>query len=243
MGYHKSLLGEKMNLVCIHGNSLNSDIFDEINLPFATKMAINLPGHGGRSIGNDKSFMDLVDTVFDDLVGKKDVVLFGSSLGGHISYHLLSKLTPLAIITISSPPLNLENVSKAFLPNPLGALLFQEEISESDSLNLSSQMLHLKKEEASKLSKMIQSTDPKIRGVIGQSLMKGEFLDEVKLLTNFNGKKIFLTPTEESFVNTDYIRSLNLGEVIEVDGGHILTQDNPQMINQILSRELSKLRT
>jgi pimeloyl-ACP methyl ester carboxylesterase len=243
MGYHKSLLGEKMNLVCIHGNSLNSSIFDEISIPFANKTAINLPGHGGRSIGNNKSFLDLVDTVFDDLEGKKDLVLFGSSLGGHITYHLLSKLAPLAIITISSPPLNIENISKAFLPNPLGALLFQEEISESDSLNLSRKMLHLKNQDAPKLSQMIQSTDPKIRGVIGQSLMRGEFLDEVKLLTNFNGKKIFLTPTDESFVNSDYIRSLNLGDAIEVSGGHILTQDNPRMINEILSRELSKLRT
>jgi len=232
-----------MNLVCIHGNSLNSSIFDDINIPFTTKTVINLPGHGGRSIGNNKSFLDLVDTVFDDLVGKKDLVLFGSSLGGHITYHLLSKLAPLAIITISSPPLNIENISKAFLPNPLGALLFQEEISEIDSSNLSRQMLHLKNEDASKLSQMIQSTDPKIRGVIGQSLMKGEFLDEVKLLKNFTGKKIFLTPTEESFVNSDYIRSLNLGEVIDVSGGHILTKDNPQVINEILSRELSKLRT
>lgn len=231
-----------MNLVCVHGNSLDSSIFDQIEIPFLQKIAINLPGHGGRAIGNNKSFLDLVNTVHDDLVGKKDLVLFGSSLGGHIMYHLLSRLNPLAIITISSPPLNLENVSKAFFPNPLGALLFQEEISEIDSLNLSHSMLHLKKGDAHKLSQMIQMTDPKVRGVIGQSLMRGEFLDEVELLTNFKGKKIFLTPTEEKFVNSDYIRSLSLGEVIEVDGGHILTQDNPKMINEILSRELGELR-
>lgn len=231
-----------MNLVCIHGNSLDASIFDSIHVSGFNKISITLPGHGKKDIGHTSSFQEMVDSVFDEIKNLENVILLGSSLGGHIAHHLLAKMNPLGVISISSPPLNLENVSKAFLPHPHSHHLFTANVSENDALALADSMLTFKKDLVGKLSSLILNTNPMIRDVIGKSLMKGEFLDEIDLLTKFSGTKILIVPTFDSIVNKDYIRSLKMAEVVDIEGNHILTWDNPEGVNEFLGRELSKLR-
>jgi pimeloyl-ACP methyl ester carboxylesterase len=231
-----------MKLVCIHGNSLDKTVFDSINVEGFEKYSLNLPGHGLRDIGSVKGFADLVESVFEEIKPLKNVVLFGTSLGGHIAHHLLAKFEPLGIVTIAAPPLNLAHVAKAFLPNPLGHLLFQADISLDEAQQLASSMLSLKKEQAPLLSKMISQTNPQIRQIIGNSLGRAEFLDEVELLKKFQGKKILIVPQSDTIVNRDYIKSLKITQTFEVSGNHMLTMDNPSALNELLSRELRELR-
>jgi pimeloyl-ACP methyl ester carboxylesterase len=230
-----------MHLVCIHGNSLDSTIFDSISVDGFEKISLNLPGHGQRELGNVKSFSDFVDVVYQDIAHLKDVVLLGSSLGGHIVHHLLSKMQPLALVTISSPPLNLETVAKAFAPNSVGNLLFQTELSTSEAMTLADSMLSLRKDLVPQLSGLIEATDPQARGIIASSLMKGEFLDEIGLLKGFSGPKILVIPSMDSIINQAYVRSIDYAQVIELEGNHILTRDNPQAINELLRRELKPM--
>jgi pimeloyl-ACP methyl ester carboxylesterase len=231
-----------MKLVCIHGNSLDKTVFDSIKVEGFENYSLNLPGHGFREIGSVKGFADLVDAVFEEIKPLKNVVLLGASLGGHIAHHLLAKFEPLGIVTIAAPPLNLANVSQAFLPHPLGHLLFQASISHDEAEQLAVSMLSLKKEQASLLSNMISQTNPQIRDIIGQSLARAEFLDEVELLNKFKGKKILIVPQNDTIVNRDYIKSLKVNQTFEVAGNHMLTMDNPRDLNELLSRELSELR-
>ncbi len=231
-----------MNLVCIHGNSLDSTIYDSINVDGFQKITLNLPGHGGRELGNVKSFLDFVDVIYNDIAPLKDVVLLGSSLGGHIVHHLLNRMKPLAVITISSPPLNLETVGKAFAPNSVGQLLFQAEISPAEAMILGDSMLSLRKDLVPRLSAMIEATEPQARGIIAGSLMKAEFLDEVELLKNFAGPKILVVPTMDGFVNKDYMKSCEYVRVVELEGNHILSWDNSLAVNDLLGRELGKLQ-
>jgi pimeloyl-ACP methyl ester carboxylesterase len=242
LGYYQSFLGHNLNLICIHGNSLDGNIFDAIHVDGFNKTIINLPGHGGTEIGNVKTFSDIVDSVFEDIKLMKDVIFLGTSLGGHIAHHLLAKVSPLGIITISSPPLNLASVGQAFLPHPLGHLLFQSLISADESIALADSFLALRKDRVLDIANSIRSTNPFIRELIGLSLSRGEFSDEVKLLSDFSGLKMLILPTNDTMVNQDYIKSLNIAQVSEIEGGHVLTVDNPEALNELLSRELSKLR-
>lgn len=231
-----------MNLVCIHGNSLDAKIYESINVDGFKKLTPNLPGHGGRDLGDVKAFSDFVDVIYSEIAHLKEVVLFGSSLGGHISHHLLEKMKPLALITISSPPLNLETVSKAFAPNSVGHLLFQTEISSTEAQTLADSMLSLRKDLVPFLGERILATNPQAREIIAASLMKGDFLNEVELLKSFDGPKIIIVPTQDTMVNRDYMKSIDYAQVVELEGNHILTWDNPQALNELLSRELSKFR-
>ncbi len=232
-----------MNLVCIHGNSLDATIFDSIHVDGFHKINLHLPGHGGRELGHAKSFSDFVDTVYNDIAHLKDVVLLGSSLGGHIAHHLLAKMQPLAIVSISSPPLNLQTVAQAFAPNPVGQLLFQTELSSLEAQTLADSLLSLRKDLAPRLKGLIEATHPDARGYIASSLMKGEFLDEVALIKAFQGPKILVVPSMDSLVNRDYIKSVDYAQVVELEGNHILTWDNPTALNEFLGRELAKLRS
>ena len=231
-----------MNLVCIHGNSLDSTIFDSINISGFKKIAIDLPGHGKRDLGELKSFSDLVEIVYQEIRHLENVVLLGSSLGGHIAHHLLAKMRPLGILTISAPPLNLGSVSKAFLPNPLSHLLFQQEISLPNALVLAESMLSLKRDNVGMLSQLIMGTNPLVREIIGQSLMRGEFLDEVQLLSQYDGKKILIIPSNDSIINKEYVESLSCAKIHHLEGNHVLTLDNPEALNKFLSGEFAKFR-
>lgn len=231
-----------MNLVCIHGNSLDSSIFDFISVDGVRKITIDLPGHGIEPISGTSSFLDLVEFVYSKIKHLDDIILFGSSLGGHIAYHLLSKITPLAIVTISSPPLNLDTVGIAFLPNTLGQLLFTANINPNDAQALAQSMLSLENKFTPNLTQMILNTDPRIREIIGQSLLRGEFLDELSLIKSFDGKKILIVPTDESMANKDYIKSISFADTLEIEGNHILTLDNSFELNKVLSRMIKELR-
>jgi pimeloyl-ACP methyl ester carboxylesterase len=224
-----------MNLVCIHGNSLDSTIFNGINVEGFEKKSLTLPGHGGRPLGEMNSFLDLVEGVYQEIAHLKDVVLLGSSLGGHIVHHLLTKMQPLAVITISSPPLNLETVGSAFTPNSVGQLLFQAQLSSHEATTLADSLLSLRKDLIPSLRDLILGTDPKAREVIAKSLISGEFLDEVALLKGFQGPKILVLPSMDSMVNKDYVRGIDYAQVVELEGNHILTWDNPAALNSLFS--------
>jgi hypothetical protein len=90
---------------------------------------------------------------------------------------------------------------------------------------------------------MIEATEPQARAIIAGSLMKAEFLDEVELLKNFAGPKILVVPTMDGFVNKDYMKSCEYVRVVELEGNHILSWDNSQAVNDLLGRELAKLRS
>lgn len=231
-----------VKLICIHGNSLDRSIFDSISVEGFEKVTLDLPGHGSSPLGDASSFQHLVNKVYDQIHQMPEIILLGCSLGGHIAHHLLERLTPLALITISAPPLNLETVGAAFNKDSLGNLLFQAHVSEAQADMLADSMLSLRKDQKSTLRSLILATDPEARKVIAQSLMKCEFLDEVKLLERFQGEKILIFPTLDTVVNRENFQATKVARVCEIPGNHILPVDNPTGLNEFLSRELAKFR-
>jgi hypothetical protein len=223
-----------MKLVCIHGNSADSSVFDEINPPGFQKISFNLPGHGSTEMGDVRGFLDLVKFCHDKIAHLENVVLLGSSLGGHIVHHLIKDLNPIGIITVGAPPLNLQTVMNAFTQIEGSQFLFQSDVKEQSSRMIVEKMLEIQKTKTDELNSIFQKTNPQIRPLIGTSLMRGEFLDEVELLKNYKQKKIMLIPTHERLVNLEYLRSVDYMDKIEIPGGHALSIDNPIGIQQAI---------
>ena len=223
-----------MNLVCIHGNSSDASVFDEINIPGVNKVVLTLPGHGGTELGKVSSFQDLVKHCYQQISHLDDIILLGSSLGGHIVHHLLQDLKPKAIITFGAPPLNLQTVMQAFVPLEESQILFKSEASPEASRALADKMLELRKDKIEFISRIFQNTAPQAREIIGGSLMRGEFLDEVELLKNYQGKKLLIIPSHERLVNQSYLRDIDYMDKIEVSGGHALSIDNPLGIQEAI---------
>ncbi len=236
---------KKLKLICIHGNSLTPAIFDEVNHVKAEKFSLTLPGHAGKPIGNTHNFLDLVDTVCEEIkriVATEDkFILLGLSLGGHVCHHLLGKLNPTAIITMGAPPINLTTAGTAFLPHPHLGLLFKGTLSEEELTKLSTSMAQTKTQQEIVLA-MIRQCNPQIREIIGASLAGGGFHDEIDLLSRYQGKKIFVHAEDDLFINGKHTENLHLGDFKLVAGSHALPLVNPKAINKILDDLISSLQ-
>jgi pimeloyl-ACP methyl ester carboxylesterase len=227
-------------LVLIHGNSQDSKVFNELQIPNVRLHHVTLPGHGGVPIGPVKSFLDLVDAIQDELKSEDEIVFCGFSLGGHIVHHLLDKVPSLGFITLCAPPISPEPAGQAFLPHPLSATLFGKELSagvaEELSMILASSEVH-----RDYLARAIRETDPKIREFIGKSLMAGEFRDELALIRAYSGKKLLILASEDVLVNNAYVTVLDVAAVEIVEGKHTLLLDNPVATQELIESFLADL--
>lgn len=226
---------KRYNLVCIHGNSQAPEVFKNLEVEGCQKILVTLPGHAGRKIGNTKSFLDMVNAVYHDVKAIPDMVLVGLSLGGHVAHHLLADIQPEALFSIAAPPLtNLDSISKAFSPHPFLPYLFQNHMSDMMAGELARSMLQDRHPGVTDLTQMILGTTPEIRGLIGASITRGEFKNEVELLQKYRGKKVFVYPTKDNFVSEVYIKSLNIAPVRDIEGAHVLTMDNAPSLNHFI---------
>lgn len=230
---------DKFKLVCLHGNSQDKSVFDSFQVKNCEKITLNLPGHGGRPLGSVKGFPDLVDAVYEDIKGLDNVVLLGISLGGHVAHHLVKRVQPHAVFTIASPPLSdSTSVAKAFNPHPFLIYLFQKDVNEIQANELARSILGEKHPKLQDLVKMILSTSPEVRGIIGASLNRGEFENEIEILRSYRGKKVLIYPTQDNFINESYMKSVNVAPVKDMKGCHILPWDNAKQLQDFVSMVL-----
>lgn len=232
---------KKINLVCIHGNSLNSSIFEKLNLPQLNKILINLPGHNNESIDDIDNFLAIVDSVKTKIENLDNVILFGYSLGGHIAHHLLDKLNNIkGIISVAAPPISLETAHEAFLPNPNVALLFKENLTENDIQLLAEEMTN-NSQQKNTISKLISLANPKIRTILGLSLGQGQFENEILKLKKFQGPKVFIHPEYDKFINGNYIQNLQLGDFYSIPNSHMAILENNSFFEDIINKTASRL--
>lgn len=231
MGLSKS----KINLVCIHGNSQNRQAFKNLHVEGCEKILVDLPGHGGKPVGSVTSFLTMVDAVYEEVKAIPNAAFVGLSLGGHVVHHMLDRLKPLAVFSIAAPPLkDLSSVPLGFLPHPFFPYLFQNQVNNIQASELARTMLTDRHPDVEELTQMILTTSSDIRGLIGASLNRGEFRNEIELVKNYQGKKVLVYPTRDNFVNESYIKSLNIAPVKDIMGAHVLTMDNPQALQAFI---------
>lgn len=228
-------MNTKYNLVCIHGNSQGPEVFQDFEVEGCQKILITLPGHGGRKLESVRSYLDMVESVYQDIKDIDRMVLVGLSLGAHPCHHLLDKVRPEALFSIAAPPLvDVGSIAKGFNPHPFLGYLFQNKINSIQASELSRSMLRDDHPRINELAEMILKTDPEIRGYLAASLTRGEFRNEVELIRGFQGKKVLIYPTQDNFINENYVKSVNVAPVKDIQGGHALTMDNGKGLAQFI---------
>jgi pimeloyl-ACP methyl ester carboxylesterase len=213
-------------IVFVHGNSGSSKLFDSIfssEIFDQTLLAPDLPGHGKSLNGFDfdnygfvsyrKILIDLINSIDDDML------LVGISLGGHLVMETLDEVNNVKGVVLSgSPPIGkVEDMANAFVINELLGL-FSTENCDHTAINNTFNSIVFQSAVRSKIKKDFLSTDPKVRLAIAESFSDPSMLkDEIKLLEDFKGEKLFIQGADDPMLNQDYLMGLGNKNIFRLE--------------------------
>ena len=235
----------------IHGNSLSSHYFEkQMNsdqLNDFRLISFDLPGHGK----SDKAFhpeqqycfkglIQIVKGIIDELNLDK-LVIVGHSLGGHVAIQSLERITNIVgLMVFGTPPLGIPpRFDLAFNPLPEVGLVFKPQITKPEAVNLSN-VFCSSPEVSVSVAQDILSTDPEFRGYLGQSIIAGNFIDELITINDFSGSKCIILGDSDQMVNINYIEELGISGLWQYkihmikNAGHMLQYENVVDFNNIL---------
>jgi pimeloyl-ACP methyl ester carboxylesterase len=209
-------------IVFLHGNSLdsetfifqiNSNLFQNVRL-----ITLDLPGHGksprADHPGKEYSFAGLIDTLTLFLRNhlNTDYILAGHSLGGHLALECLPNLSLCKGLLIwGTPPLTrLSDLQSQFLPHR-DVMLAYKNMLTPDELTLLTQVFIPSDSQFFELVKnAILRSDGNFREVIGQSLMKEEFMNEKEIIESLAIPIAIFHGEKDHLVNPGYLKRLNI---------------------------------
>lgn len=239
-------------IMMIHGNSSSSVAFrHQLEGPLGAKLrlvTLDLPGHGGSDVAHDPAstytlpgFAAAVATVARELE-IDDQLFVGWSLGGHIlmeAMNLLPRASGFCIL--GAPPIrNPPNFDQAFLPNPVGRLLFQSALSDMelhewiDSYSTAGDVV------PDELVAELRSSDGRMRPALGASIAGAQYRDETEIVANLPQPLAVLHGEHDALINLDYLRSLHIptlwrGAVQVIGGaGHAPQWTSPSAFDSLL---------
>ena len=130
-------------VLLIHGNSLSREVFrKQLGGALSSKyrlVAFDLPGHGdsGDALNASRTYTrpGLADAATEvlDLLGLREVVVVGWSLGGHIALEMAARFFGIKGLLISgAPPVSQHNMAEDFTPTQHMRLAGQQYLSPSE---------------------------------------------------------------------------------------------------------------
>lgn len=241
-------------ILFIHGNSLSQSIFDkQFSGGLAERyrlLAIDLPGHGGSDWSDNSKEIYTIPgfasaiTNFIDVLGLRDLIVVGVSLGGHIAIEATTMCDRIKGILISgAPPAGHPfQPEKAFKLKPEDAVvLLKGNVSDNEAAALAYALLGRDGgEEWEKAKFDILSTDPSVRDCLGKCMMGGEYLDEVEIIRNLKIPVAVVHGVNEGVVNLDYFSLLEIPTLwrrsvqMIPEAGHMAQLDNFESYNKII---------
>lgn len=229
----------KTTVVLVHGNSHSlrtfRNQFSAAKLADLNLIALDLPGHGESSPAGLYSLPALsnVFVSFVKTLGIEDAIFVGHSLGGHIIYESLDRLTPSGVLTFGAPPLRSPLDPSAFLPYEHAGLIFQNDLNEKE-LEMLSQSFFCKPRDTTIEKEDILKVDPHFKVQFAESVSKGIMKDEVDLLSRYKNKKYMIHGSMDKYINQQYLESLDICQVKCLTGGHNIHLDNPSEFNDAI---------
>ena len=145
---HGSIMVEEagrgdLPVLLIHGNSLSREVFrKQLCGALSSKyrlVAFDLPGHGDSSdaLNASRTYsrpgLAHAATEMLDLLGLREVIVVGWSLGGHIALEMTSQFAGIKGLLISgTSPVSPHNIAEGFMPTPQMRLAGQQFLGSSE---------------------------------------------------------------------------------------------------------------
>ena len=236
----------------IHGNSSCREVFRNQMEELAERhrfVAFDLPGHGlsGDAIEPSRTYTlsGYADAVREllGLLGIKEVVIFGWSLGGHIAMEMAPKLPLLkGLMICGAPPVRRSELAAGFVLSPHMRLAGKEELSPPEIAQFSQAVFGAKL--APQFQQAIERTDGLARSTLFDPAHAGDGVDQRWVVENLPMPLAVVHGGEDPLVKLDYVDSLayaNLweGRCHRLPGlGHAPLVEAPEVFNPILDRFL-----
>ncbi len=238
-------------VVYIHGNSMSAEAFRGVwsapGLTNVRQIALNLPGHGGSGWLPKYSleiFADIVH-VFAKALGLRAPHLVGNSLGGHICVQVMERLRPSSVFLFGNPPAGKPLSAAAFLPCQATPLLFSSGPDSDAELAPLWEALGYTAPQAQEACGWYRETDPAFRQMMLESVGRGEYTDELAILSQPAAPTTFLICERDPIVSNAYIWR-TLAELhpsiatVSLDVGHVPQVEEPAHFSQVLTNHLHR---
>lgn len=244
-------------LVCIHGNSSSSKVFEKLKKIESKDIEIfdlDLPGHG-KNTKNYTNHTDFSISFFSDFLIDKinalnaNVLLIGNSLGGHLALEIAELINNLkGIVIFGTPPLQKPlNLEEAFLPIEALQTFFTENPSDHHIENAISYAIQ-NKTIKDILINDFKNTNPLVRSSLANDIGLGNLKNEYVIYKNLNVPKFIISGDFDPTVNKDYLKQLNTdsgnSEFFEIQNcGHYPSIEQPEEFNNLILKISKKVFT
>jgi pimeloyl-ACP methyl ester carboxylesterase len=198
----------------IHGNSLSREVFRKQlggALPRKYRLvAFDLPGHGDSSNALNPSrtytrpgFADAAIEVLD-LLGLRQVVVVGWSLGGHIALEMASRFFGIkGLLICGAPPVSRHNMAEGFIPAPHMRLAGQQYLSPSEIDAFGEAIFGAPVPAA--FRRAIERADGLARKTVFKAARSGLGVDQRWFVENSPVPLAVVNGSEDPFINLDYL--------------------------------------
>jgi len=250
VSYYTNGVITELTILCIHGNSLDANIFqyqfENDSLNKYRLLALDLPGHGDSSMAtNPEDTYNVIGyakviTQFIAELKINRVVLVGHSLGGHIAIETTTLSNSIVgLFIFGTPPIGVPPaMENMFLPNPTMALAFKGELSKQEAIALAAS--YTLKE--NNFYNSILKTDGNARAFLGESIASSKYKNEVEICAKANFPLAILQADKDALVNCNYFEELKIPtlwnnkiHMIE-NSGHCPQFEQPDRVNNLLNQ-------
>ena len=200
-------------VLLIHGNSLSREVFrKQLGGALSSKyrlVAFDLPGHGdsGDALNASRTYTrpGLADAAIEvlDLLGLREVVVVGWSLGGHIALEMASQFSGIKGLLISgAPPVSRHNMAEGFIPTPHMKLAGQQHLGPSEIDAFGEAIFGAPIPVA--FRRAMERADGLARKTIFEAARSGVGVDQRWLVENLAVPLAVVNGSQDPFVNLDY---------------------------------------
>ena len=201
-------------VLLIHGNSLSREVFrKQLGGALSRKyrlVAFDLPGHGdsGDALNASRTYTrpGLADAAIEvlNLLGLREVVVVGWSLGGHIALEMAAHFSGIKGLLISgTPPVSRHNMAEGFIPAPHMRLAGQQHLGPSEIDAFGEAIFGAPIPVA--FRRAMERADGLARKTIFEAARSGVGIDQRWLVENCSVPLAVVNGSEDPFINLDYL--------------------------------------